>query len=190
MASTRLGVPVGQLAAKDGVITAKADSSKKVSYSELVGGKKFNLSLNTQAKRKNAGDWTVLGTPVPRVEIPAMAAGEFEYVHNVRVPGMLHGQVVRPPAYGSTLMSVDENSVKDVPGIVKVVVKKDFVGVVAEKPWQAMQAANKLKAIWTPGTPLPKQSEIHDYLRNRKPARDTFAVNSKMSMKDSRKRRK
>jgi nicotinate dehydrogenase subunit B len=179
MASTRLGVPVDQLSVKDGVVSAKSDASKKVSYSELIGGKKFNLTLNRAAKRKPASEWTVLGTPVPRIEIPAMATGEFEYVHNVRVPGMLHGQVVRPPAVGSTVMSVDENSVKGLPGVVKVVVKKNFVGVVAEKPWQAIQAANKLKVTWTPATGLPKQTEIHDYLRNKKPTRDTYAVNSK-----------
>ncbi len=179
MASTRFGVAADQLTIKDGVISAKSDASKKVSYAELIGGKKFNLTLNQRAKRKPASEWTVLGTPVRRVEIPAMATGEFEYVHNVRVPGMLHGRVVRPPAVGSTVMSVDENSVKDLPGVVKVVVKKNFVGVVAEKPWQAIQAANKLKVTWSPGTGLPKQADIHDYLRNKKPSRDTFAVNSK-----------
>src|SRR5207244_13026005 len=100
-------------------------------------------------------------------------------VANVRVPASVAGQVVRPTAVGSALVSVDENSVIGLPGIVKVVVKKNFLGVVAEKPWQAIQAANKLKAVWTPGTGLPKHSEIHDYLRNNKPTRDTFAVNSK-----------
>jgi nicotinate dehydrogenase subunit B len=179
MAATRFSVPVDQLAAKDGVITVKSDSSKKVAYTELIGGKKFNLTLNTRAKRKNAAEWTVLGTPVPRVEIPAMATGEFEYVHNVRLPGMLYGQVVRPPAVGANLMNVDEASIKDLPGVVKIVVKKNFVGVVAGKPWQAMQAANKLKVTWTPGSGLPKTTEIHDYLRNKKPTRDTFLVNSK-----------
>src|SRR4029077_2067393 len=132
-----------------------------------------------KAKRKPANTWTVLGTPVPRAEIPAMAAGEFEYVHNVRVPGMLHGQVIRPPVVGATVVSVDENSVKGLPGVVKVVVKKNFVGVVGEKPWQAIQAANKLKVTWMPGTGLPKQSDIHQYLRNKKPVRDTYSVNSK-----------
>ena len=179
MASKRFGVAVDQLTVKDGVISVKADSAKKVTYAELVGGKKFNLTLNNRAKRKSPNDWTVLGTPVPRIEIPAMATGQFEYVHNVRLPAMLHGQVVRPPTYGSTLVSVDENSVKGLAGIVKVVVKKDFVGVVAEKPWQAMQAANKLKVTWSPGSALPKQNEIHDYLRNKKPVRDTYLVNSK-----------
>src|SRR5881396_3210686 len=179
LAATRLGIPADQLSARDGVISAKSDSTKKVSYGELIGGKKFNLTLDTRARRKPASEWTILGKPIPRIEIPAMATGQFEYVHNVRVPGMLHGQVVRPPAVGSTLVNVDENSVKGLPGVVKVVVKKNFVGIVAEKPWQAIQAANKLKVTWTPGTGLPKQSEIHDYLRNKKPARDTYLVNSK-----------
>src|SRR5205823_5112092 len=179
LAATRLGIPADQLSARDGVISAKSDPTKKVGYGELIGGKKFNLTLDTRAKRKPAAEWTILGTPVPRIEIPAMATGEFEYVHNVRVPAMLYGQVVRPPAVGSTLVSVDENSVIGLPGVVKVVVKKNFLGVVAEKPWQAIQAANKLKAVWTPGTGLPKHSEIHDYLRNKKPTRDTYAVNSK-----------
>jgi nicotinate dehydrogenase subunit B len=179
MASKRFGVAADQLTVKDGVINVKADTAKKVTYAELVDGKKFNLTLNNRAKRKSPSDWTILGTPVPRIEIPAMSTGQFEYVHNVRLPGMLHGQVVRPPTYGSTLVSVDENSVKGFAGIVKVVVKKDFVGVVAEKPWQAMQAANKLKVTWSPGSALPKQNEIHDYLRNKKPVRDTYLVNSK-----------
>ena len=91
-------------------------------------------------------EWTVLGKPVPRLDMPALATGTFEFVHNVRVPGMLHGRVVRPPEVGATLVSVDEGSVRGMPGFVKVVVKKNFVGVVAEKPWQATQIAAKLKA--------------------------------------------
>ena len=104
-----------------------------------------------------------------------MATGQFEFVHNVRVPGMLHGRVVRPPAVGATLVSVDESSVRGMPGVVKVVVKKNFVGVVAEKPWQAIQAAGKLKATWTPGVGLPSQRDFYDHLRSQKPSRDTFA---------------
>ena len=178
-ASTQLGVSVDRLAVKDGVIRAKADPSKSASYAELVGDRTFGVPLNPGAKRKHPSEWAILGKPVPRVEIPAMAAGQFEFVHNVRVPGMLHGQVMRPPAVGATLVSVEESSVRGVPGIVKVVVKNNFVGVVAEKPWQALQAANKLKVTWTPGTGLPLQRDFHEYLRNQKPTRDTFLVNSK-----------
>src|SRR5439155_14165480 len=112
-------------------------------------------------------------------EIPALATGTFEHVHNVHVPGMLHGQVVRPPGVGATLVSVDENSVKGMPGLVKVVVKKNFVGVVTEKPYQAIQVADKLKVTWTPGVGLPSQRSFYEYIRNQKPTRDTLVVDTK-----------
>jgi nicotinate dehydrogenase subunit B len=120
----------------------------------------------------------VLGTPLPRVDMPAMATGQFEYVHNVKVPGMVHGAVVRPPSVGATLVSVDESSVQRMPGILKVFVRKNLVGVVAEKPWQAMQAANALKATWSEGAGLPSQRGFYAYLRQQ-PSRDAFVVNSK-----------
>src|SRR5436189_1525721 len=148
-------------------------------YRNRLCGRKFNIGLDPNAKRKPAREWTVLGTSAPRVDMPAMATGQFEFVHNVRVPGMLHGRVVRPPAVGATLVSVDESSVRGLPGVVKVVVKKNFVGVVAEKPWQAIQAANQLKAAWTPGVGLPSHRDFYDYLRKQKPSRDTFVVSSK-----------
>ena len=179
LASARLAAPVEGLALENGVIIAKADPSKRVSYGELLGGKRFDIPLNRSAKRKPAHEWTVLGKPVPRLDLPAMVTAQFEFVHNVRVPGMLHGRVVRPPSVGATLTAVDESSVRQVPGFVKLVVKNNFVGVVAEKPWQAVQAARALKATWTPGPVLPKHGDFFDYLRNQKPTRDAFVVNSK-----------
>ena len=178
MAADRLGAPVGQLTAKDGVISVAGTSGKRVSYAELIGGRTFNLTLNPNAKRKSAADWTVLGTAVPRVEIPAMVAGRFEYVHNVRVPGMLHGRVVRPPTANATVASVDRQSVEAMDGVVSVVVKKNFVGVVAEKPWQAVQAAVKLKVSWTPGATLPPQRDLHTRMRGDSATRDTRMVDS------------
>ena len=179
MAAQRLGAPVTDLSATNGVITVKTARSKSITYGELVGGKKFNLMVDAQAKRKPASEWTVLGTPAKRPDIPALMTGQFEFVHNVHLPGMLHGRVVRPPAVGATVMSVDESSVQGVPGLVKVVVKENFVGVVAEKQWQAAQAAEKLKINWTPGSGLPKHADFYDQLRNQKPTRDTLLVDSK-----------
>ena len=176
MASEKLSVPVAQLTAADGVISG---GGKKVSYGELVAGKKFNLAVSKTAKRKHPSTWTVLGKPIQRVDMAAMATGKFEYVHNVRVPGMLHGRVVRPPVVGAKLESVDESSVKELPGLVKVVVKKNFVGVVAEKPWQAMQAAAKLKVNWSKGKGLPDHATFYESLRNQKSSRDILLVNSK-----------
>ena len=178
MAAQRLGLSPDQLVVKDGVVAATADSSKRVSYAELIGGRMFNLTVNASAKRRTPADWTVLGKPVRRVEIPAMVTGTFEFVHNVRVPGMLHGRVVRPPSVGATVISVDESSVRGMPGVVKVVARKNFVGVVAEKPWQAVQAANRLTVKWAAGAALVPQHDIHTHLRSDTSTRDTKAVDS------------
>ena len=179
LASKRLNVPADQLLAADGAVSAKGDPSKKVGYGELVGGKKFEIKLDPNAKRKPASEWTVLGKPAQRPDLPALVTGQFQFVHNVRLPGMLHGKVVRPPAVGANVLSVDESSVQGMPGVVKVVVKKNFVGVVTEKPWQAIQAANKLKVTWSAGTGLPSHADFYNYLRKQQPTRDTLLVNSK-----------
>lgn len=178
MASERLSVPAAQLVVRDGVVSAAGDSTKRVTYAELIGGRTFNLTLNPNAKRKAASDWTVLGTPVRRVEIPAMVTGRFEFVHNVRLPGMLHGCVVRPRFTNPSLIAVDRRSVDGMPGLVDVVVRKQFVGVVAEKPWQAIQAAARLKVEWARGAPLPPLGDFHARLRSQTPTRDTRMVDS------------
>ena len=179
IASQQLGVPVDGLTAADGAISSKGDPSKKVTYGQLVGGKKFNLALDPKAQRKPPSQWTVLGTPARRTDMPEIVTGQFEFVHNVRLPGMLHGRVVRPPAAGATVLGVDESSVQGMPGLVKVVVKKNFVGVVAEKPWQALQAAEKLKVTWSSGSGLANAGDFYQQLRSQKPTRDILLVDSK-----------
>ena len=176
MAAEHLSEPAGQLTVADGMISGKA--GRRVSYSELIGGKRFNIPLNAQAKRKAPAEWTVLGKPVPSLDRVALMTGEFEFVHNVRVPGMLHGRVVRPPEVGATVASIDEGSVRQITGIVKVVVRENFVGVVAEKQAQAEKAARQLKVKWNPGSGLPEQKTFYDALR-KLPSRDVMLVNSK-----------
>ncbi len=177
LAATRLGVSAEQLTIAGGVITSRTDASRRVTYGELIGGKRFDIPLNTNAKRKAHSEWTVLGKPVPRVDLPSVITARVEYVHNVRVPAMLHGRVVRPPTVRATLVGVDEASVRSMPGFVKVVVKKNFVGVVAEKQWQAIQIANTLKAEWAPGPGLPDQRRYYEFLRTQ-PTQDTIWVDS------------
>jgi nicotinate dehydrogenase subunit B len=178
MAAKQWGVPVERLTAGNGVVHS---GTRTITYGELIGGRKFNLALNTNARRKPPREWTVLGNPVKRLDMPAMVAGTFEYVHNVRVPGMVHGRVVRPPTVGATVVSPlsdIESSVSGMPGFIKVVVKKDFVGVVCEKQWQAIQAANRLKVSWKPGPALPAQATFYDHMR-KAPSRDAMLVDSK-----------
>ena len=177
LASARLAVPVEQLEAADGRVLVTADRSRHVTYADLVAGRTFNVALSATARRKPASAWTVLGKPIPRVDMTAMATGTFEYVHNVKVPGMLHGAVVRPPEVGAHVVRVDESSAAGMPGVARIVVKKDFVGVVAAKPWQAMQAARALKVEWSAGSGLPKHDDFASHLRTL-PSRDAFLVDT------------
>src|SRR4030095_202428 len=166
LASNRLGVRVDRLAARDGAIAVADDPARRVSYADLVGGRKFDLPLDANAARRPPADWTVLRKPGARLALPAMAAGRFEFVHNVRADGMLHGAVVRPPRVNATLLDVDEASVRELPGFVRVVVRKNFVGVLFEKLWQAVQASSKLRASWSGGGKLPAASSLHEFLRS------------------------
>ena len=177
LAATRLKTSVTDLSAKDGAISSKSHATARVTYGDLVGGKRFDVSLNPRARRRHPREWVVLGRSVPRVDMRAMVTGEFEFVHNVRVPGMAHGRVVRPPAPGATVVRVDESSVRNLPGLVRVVVRNNFVGVVAEKPWQAITIADRLQVTWSPGVALAPQQDAYDWLR-RQPSTDTLLVDS------------
>jgi CO/xanthine dehydrogenase Mo-binding subunit len=176
MASQHLEEPSDQLSVSGGVITGK--TGRRVTYEELIGSKRFNVPLSTTAKRRSPTQWTLLGKPVPSLDRVALMTGQFEFVHNVRLPGMLHGRVVRPVEVGATVASVDESSVGQIPGLVKVVVRNNFVGVVAEKQSQAVQAARQLKIRWNPGTGLPAQKTFYSSLRKQL-SRDVLVVNSK-----------
>jgi nicotinate dehydrogenase subunit B len=176
MAANHLKEPADQLTVTDGVITAK--SARHVTYQELIGSKHFDIPVSATAKRRSPAEWVVLGKPVPSLDRATLMTGRFEFVHNVRVPGMLHGRVVRPPEVGATVAHVDESSVHSIPGVVKVVVRNNFVGAVAEKQSQAVQAARRLKVTWNPGKGLLPQTTFYDSLR-KQPSRDTLIVDSK-----------
>jgi CO/xanthine dehydrogenase Mo-binding subunit len=103
--------------------------------------------------------------------------GRFEFIHSVRVPHMLHGRVVRPPGMGATVASVDKGSVQHIAGLVKVIVRKDFVGVVAETQYQAMVAARQLHVRWNDAPDLPTQKDFFKHLQGQ-PSKDTLSVDS------------
>src|SRR5215510_5919856 len=130
LASKRLGVPAPQLITADGIVSVKTDPAKKVTYAELVGGKQFNVKVTGKVKPKDPKDYKIVGKSVPRVDIPEKVFGTFTYMQDVKVEGMLHGRVVRPPAHGASVMTIDESSVAKIPGLVKVVRVNDLVGVV------------------------------------------------------------
>jgi CO/xanthine dehydrogenase Mo-binding subunit len=177
LASQQLDAPTSQLTVRDGVFSVRGgDPSVQVSYGQLLQGKRFNLTLNSTTVPKAPRDYTVLGTSVPRIDLPPKATGQFQYVQHVRLPGMLHGKVVRPPAVGAKVISVDKSSVAGL-GNVQVIVKNDFVGVVADTEWIAIQAAKLLSVTWSDGDKLPDQSTLYTWMQQQS-SEDSFTVNA------------
>jgi CO/xanthine dehydrogenase Mo-binding subunit len=178
LASQQLNVPISRLTVRDGVFfVVGGDPSNQVSYGQLLQGKRFNLTLNAGTVPKDPRDYTVLGTSVPRIDLPPKPTGQFQYVQHVRVPGMLHGKVVRPPVVGATVVNVDKSSVAALPGNVQVVVKNNFVGVVADTELHASQAAAALLVTWSAGVTLPDQNTLYDWIQQQ-PSADGIVVDS------------
>jgi CO/xanthine dehydrogenase Mo-binding subunit len=177
MAAQKLSVPADQLTVVDGVVQAKADAAKKVSYTELIGGRYFNVPLewnkqygNTlyapgKAQPKKPSDYKIVGQPIHREDVGPKVFAKEDFVTDVKLPGMIHGRILRPPVAGSVPVKVDEASVKDIPGA-RVVWKNGFLGVVADREWDAIQAMQKLKVEWSqPKPPFPPQASLYDHIR-------------------------
>ena len=179
MAAARFAVPVDQLAVSEGVISIKADPSRKITYGELIGGRRFNVTLtgnNTDAttgvaKIKNVQDLKIVGQSPQRYDIPAKVDGSLKWAVDVKLPGMVHARNVKPPVAGATLVSIDESSVRGIPGFVKVVSKGNYVAVVCEREEQAIRAARQLKVNWQkPATaPFPTSEGLFTYMRGATP---------------------
>jgi nicotinate dehydrogenase subunit B len=205
MASTQLGVPAGSLSVSKGVVSG---GGKQVSYGQLIGDKLFNVAMPAsynlapvpsffggpptagpglnpgQPGTKPVGSYTLVGTNPgpPRIDIPAKVAGTYTYVHNIRVPGMLHGRLVRPRgqgAYGDgtnpQVISVDASSISHVPGA-KVIQKGNFIGVVAPIEYNAIQAAAQLKVTWAPQPAIPGVGNLWSQMRNQDATGQTVLV--------------
>jgi nicotinate dehydrogenase subunit B len=175
MAVQKLGMPSADFAVKDGVIFVRAEPHRRLTYVELIGDQSFNLKLDPAAPLKNPKDHTIVGQPVPRPDIPGKVTGTHTYMQDFRLPGMLHARVVRPPAIGATLESVDEASIKPIKGA-RVVRQGSFLAVVAESEWAAIKAAKALKATWSKWEGLPEPSKLWEHVRATKIAKDDVAV--------------
>jgi CO/xanthine dehydrogenase Mo-binding subunit len=173
MAAAQWKIPVQQLSVTDGVIAA---NNRRITYAQLIAAKQFHLTLSATAKRRPRDQWKVLGKPVPSLDRTALMTGHFEFVQYVKVPGMLHARAVRPPQMGGMVASVDRDSVRDIPGV-QVVVRKDFVGVVAPIQYDAIRAAKQLKVAWKPGPELSAQKAFYDYLQ-KQPSQDQMLIDS------------
>lgn len=178
-AAQRLGVPADQLTVTNGVITASNDAAKKTTYAELIGGRYFNtqvewnkavgnfMDVKVQAKPKSPSEYRLVGQSIPRRDVAGKVFGTSDFITDIRVPGMLHARMIRPPKAGSTIARVDEKSIASIKGA-RVVREREFLAVVAEREWDAVQAARLLKVEWnTPSTPpFPGVEKLHDHIRS------------------------
>jgi nicotinate dehydrogenase subunit B len=174
MAAEKLGVPADKLTVTDGVVS---DGMKKVSYGELIGGRYFNVQLDWnkqignalyapgKAQPKKPSEHKIVGQPIQREDIAPKVYCQQDFVTDVKVPGMVHARMIRPGVAGAVPIKIDESSIGNIPGA-KVVWEKGFLGVVAEKEWDAIKAAQMLKVEWSDAKPpFPDQAALYDHIR-------------------------
>ncbi len=178
LAAERFGVPVAELAVADGVISARGAPDRRAAYGELVAGRDLNvemkwngrygndLNVTGRAAPKKVAEYKVVGTPVPRRDIASKVFAQHDYVTDIRVPGMLHARMVRPPVAGSVPTGVDEASIGGIPGA-RVVWKQGFLAVVAPREWDAIRALQQIKVEWKQvPPPFPEQATLYDHIRH------------------------
>jgi len=181
LAATQLGVPASQLTVSDGVVSG---GGKTITYGQLIGGKRFGTTVKVlssgstidvqgTATIKDPSRYKLVGKSLPAVTIPEKVTGKFTYIHNVHVPGMVHARLVMPPSIGARLVSID-GFAKKPEGLVKVVVKGDFLAIVTEQEWQAIEALDNIKTTWTKASTLPGSGNVFEYLRSATPFKQTL----------------
>ena len=171
-AAKRFDLPADRLTAQDGAVLA--DDGRRLGYGELVADQTLHVNAQGQSKVKDPSTYSIMGKPIARVDIPRKVTGGVSYVHDLRLPGMVHARVVRPPGYDARLQSLDTAAAAKLPGVLKIVRDGRYVAVVAEREYQAVQAARALgdAAIWDTPATLPPPRDIYDHLL-RLPSQDT-----------------
>jgi nicotinate dehydrogenase subunit B len=177
MAAASLSIPAERLTVSDGVVSAIDDKAKSISYAQLIGGQYFNVQLDWnkqygnalyapgKAQPKDPSEHKVVGQPIKREDIAPKVFCQQDFVTDIKVPGMMHGRMIRPAIAGAVPVKVDDSAVKGIPGA-RMVWQKGFLGVVADREWDAIQAADKLKVEWsTQEPPFPEQASLFDHIR-------------------------
>jgi CO/xanthine dehydrogenase Mo-binding subunit len=169
--ATKLGVDKDAVTVEDGVVQPKA-GGKGVPYATLVGGKDFRLAVDAKAPTKDPKDYTIVGKPIARIDIPDKVTGRFTYMHDFRRKGMLHARVVRPSGVKATLLQWNDFDCRKIPGYVGVVKKGNFVAVLGRSEWAAISASRTIETRWSDWAGLPDQAKLWEFVRDTKVAKD------------------
>jgi len=159
-AARRLDLPAENLRTENGSVVAP--DGRRFGYGDLVAGDMLHVQAEVKSNLKDPATYKVMGQPVPRVDIPAKVTGGAAYVQDMRLPGMVHARLVRPPSYGAELTECDTSSIEKLPGVVKVVRNGNFLAVVAKKEFQAIKAMRALSTVakWNEKAGLPNQNDL------------------------------
>ena len=177
MAAERLKVPVDQLMTANGGVSVIAAPERRVTYAELVGGKRFDVKISGKAKPKDASLYQLVGKSLPREDVAQKVTAKYAYLVDFKLPGMLHARVIRPPQANAKLLGYDAK--QKLPGLFKVVVRGDFVAVVCQREEQAAKAARELKVKWSAPAPMFSKSYDALYQRLRETKPDASEENQK-----------
>ncbi len=178
VAAAKLNVEVGQLKAENGKIVA--GDGRGFGYGELVADNVLHVNAEPKSKLKDFKSYTIIGKSWSRIDIPGKVTGAATYVQDLRLPGMVHARVVRPPSYGARLRAVDTASVEKMSGVLKVVRNGSYLAVIAEREFQAVQAMRALAAAaqWNEESKLTDYPAIYEMLQ-KGPAEDLVIVDTK-----------
>jgi nicotinate dehydrogenase subunit B len=169
--AAKLGLNKDAVVVKDGIVSAKA-GDKAVPYAALVGGKDFRLAVDAKAPTKDPKDYSIVGKPVARLDIPDKVTGRYTYMHDFRRQGMLHARVVRPAGMKATLMSWNDFDCRKIAGYVGPIKKDNFLAVLARSEWGAIAASRAIDTKWSDWAGLPDQSKLWEVVRSTKVAKD------------------
>jgi nicotinate dehydrogenase subunit B len=174
LGAARLSRPIAELTIVDGEVRPLT-GGRGIGLGTLVGGRRLSLKVDPNAPLAAPAGYKSVGRALPRPDVPAKCTGRHVYVHDFSVPGMVHARVVRPPAIGATLLSVDESSVRGIPDV-RVVRIESFLAVIAKDEWAAVRAARAIKATWSEWQGLPRHDALEPYLRDGAVERDQSVV--------------
>lgn len=162
LGAKQLNRPASELTIEGGEVIHP--SGQKITVASLIAGKRFDLKVNPKAPLKSPAAYTVVGKPILRTDVPLKCTGRHPFLQDFTLPGMLHGRVVRPPSFGAKLLSVDESSIRGIPGV-RVVRMESFLGVVSKDEWAVVRAAREIRAQWSDWQGLPGSEGLEDFLR-------------------------
>lgn len=175
LGAERLQRPAGELTLANGEVRPAAGGSG-IGIGPLIGEQRLNLAIDPKAPLKDPSQYSVVGKPILRPDVPGKCTGRHAYLHDFSVPGMLHARVIRPPSVGAKLVSVDDASIRQIAGV-RIVRLDSFLAVVAPNEWAAVRAARELKAEWSDWQGLPGSGDLPRYLRSSAIERDETLVN-------------